>query len=88
MKKLFYSMVLLTCVSCAGLARINAEIGMTESEFKKKNVGEELAELNERYTVYRVPAGSGPHRYVYFENGKLIKMDEGEWMPNVIIQNR
>lgn len=86
MKNLFYLLAFLACFSCAGLAQINAEIGMTEDEFKKKNIGEELAELNERFTVYRVPAASGPHRYVYFENGKLFKMDEGEWMPQVVVK--
>ena len=85
MKKTLSLALIFGCLSCAGLSQINAEMGMSIEEFRKKNVGESLVELNPEYTVYRVMASRGPDKFVYFQDGKLVKMDEGEWLPQVVV---
>lgn len=88
MKKIFYSIPLAFLLSCAGMSQINADLGMSVDEFKKKNVGESLVEMNDEYTVYRVMASRGPDKFVYFQDGKLVKMDEGEFMPQVVVKSK
>ena len=67
-------------------------IGMPISEFKEKVEKEELVEANSQVTIYRVIhktyndahvalSGNGwrqDHRYFYFVNGKLNRIDKGE----------
>ncbi|MGX1024270.1 hypothetical protein [Psychroflexus sp. MBR-150] len=63
-------------------------IGMPISEFKEKVEKEELVEMNETVTIFRKviktyndTPGVGwrsDHRYFYFENNKLVKVDKGE----------
>jgi hypothetical protein len=63
-------------------------IGMPISEFKEKIEKEELVEMNEKVTIFRKviktyndTPGIGwrrDHRYFYFENNKLVKVDKGE----------
>lgn len=67
-------------------------IGMPISEFKEKVDKEELVKANSQVTIYRlvyktyndahvVLSGNGwrqDHRYFYFVNGKLNRIDKGE----------
>jgi len=66
-------------------------IGMPISEFKEKIVKEEVVVMNSEVTIFKVEirtyndvlamSGSGwrsDHRYFYFENNKLVKVDRGE----------
>jgi len=85
MKNLFLISVLFLMASCAGAFKINAEIGMTESEFKKKNMGYSVAEMTADYTIYRVISTYGPDKFVYFQDGKMVKMDEGEYYTKYVI---
>jgi hypothetical protein len=59
-------------------------IGMPIPEFKEKVKKVELLEMNEEVTIFRkviIQSGLGlrrDHRYFYFENNKLVKVDKGE----------
>jgi len=66
-------------------------IGMSVNEFKEKVENEELVEMNQKVTIFKkviksynhyfygVPAlASVDIRFFYFENNKLVKVDEGE----------
>lgn len=66
-------------------------IGMSVSEFKEKVENEELVEMNEKVTIFKKVIKSYNHyfygmpvlqsvdtRFFYFENNKLVKVDEGE----------
>lgn len=85
MRKLLYIIPVTIFISC-GAFRINTEMGMAESEFKRKNTGYRVAEMNNEYTVYRIMDSMGPDKFVYFQEGKLVKMDEGQFLPNVVIK--
>ncbi|GHA80948.1 hypothetical protein [Pontibacter akesuensis] len=70
---------------CA-LVRNTVELGMTETEFKKKNYSAILSELTEDYSVYRIPHDSYTNMYVYFEKGRLVRVKEEINRPDVVIQ--
>ncbi|EMY81085.1 hypothetical protein pgond44_08752 [Psychroflexus gondwanensis ACAM 44] len=66
-------------------------IGMSISEFKEKIEKEELVEMNVKVTIFKKVIQSYNHyayglpllertdiRFFYFENNKLVKVDEGE----------
>ncbi|HSJ68934.1 MAG TPA: hypothetical protein VK921_14715 [Anditalea sp.] len=79
MKKFLYVLPLALLFSCMGMLTVVAELGMTEEEFKKKNMGYDLVELWGDVKVFRVQHHPTDFpKYVYFENGKLVRMDEGQ----------
>lgn len=69
----------------------NVYIGMPLHEFKEKVEKEELVIMNQRITIFKTVIKSYNHyfyglpilasvdrRYFYFEDNKLVKVDEGE----------
>jgi len=80
MKKLVYVLPLALLLSCAGLFGVVAERGMTEEQFKRRNLNYVLVEMFDNITVYRAPDGNDTPKYLYFENGILIRLDEGQMM--------
>lgn len=67
-------------VSCAAAFRVVADLGMEEREFTRINPGAELVEMHDNIKIYRVIHGAQPAKYVYFEKGILVRMDEGQMM--------
>lgn len=61
-------------------------IGMSEAEFKAKHKWTaEVAEQTADHTVYKVQTSAidekrKRYQYFYFENGKLVRLDEGQAM--------
>jgi hypothetical protein len=79
MKKLIYILPLALMFSCMGMLTVVADLGMTEQEFRRKNMGYDVVELWGNVKVYRVQhSHSEIPKYVYFEDGKLVRMDEGQ----------
>lgn len=59
-------------------------IGMTETEFKAHNKFADLFEATEQTTIYKNPydtdnEGKVLYKYFYFSEGKLVRIDEGEY---------
>jgi hypothetical protein len=79
MKRLFYILFLFVMVSCAA-NRVVADIGMSEEHFVRINRSASLVEMFENVRVYRVIHVYQPDKYVYFEKGLLVRMDEGQMM--------
>jgi len=79
----------LSFTSCAGLLKVNAQLGMSEEEFKARNVGEVLVYAEEGVTAYGMYADiwGTQYLYYYFTDGKLVEINQGVRQPNVIIQN-
>jgi hypothetical protein len=88
MKKLLF-LFALSLTSCAGLLKVNAQLGMSEEEFKARNVGEVLVYAEEGVTAYGMYADiwETQYLYYYFTDGKLVEINQGVRQPNVIIQN-
>jgi uncharacterized protein YcfL len=61
-------------------------IGMSESEFKEKVEGEENVKMSTEISIYKVKVSSFRYiehyqekvRFFYFNNNKLVQVDEGE----------
>jgi hypothetical protein len=88
MKKLLF-LLALSLTSCAGLFVVNAELGMSEQDFKAQNVGEILVYAEKGVTAYRLQADKWfdtKFLYYYFSDGVLIEINEGEYQPDIIIQ--
>ncbi|MBT0811271.1 hypothetical protein KIH41_08255 [Litoribacter ruber] len=86
MRKIIYALPLFLLLSCSGYFRVVADMGMTEAEFKRKNHAIEVVKMYENRKVYRVVPVGNSVKYVYFENGLLYRMDEGQmfypvWQP-------
>lgn len=80
--------MLLLAISCAAVKH-RYYMGMSEAEWKKKNMSYRVVEMNENGTVYRIPNTTGAPSFVYFDkNGKLVRVTEGQRGPDVIIENR
>ena len=67
-------------------------IGMTETEFKAHNRMADVVELTPHRTVYKKPdhfdeKNRMHYKYFYFEDGKLVRLDEGERKPDIIIEH-
>ncbi|MFT2008641.1 hypothetical protein ACMA1I_08195 [Pontibacter sp. 13R65] len=75
-------------MSACTLLRNTVEIGMTESEFKQKNIPVYLSEMTEEYTIYRIPQDESRDLFVYFEKGKLVRVQEVVYRPDLIIEKR
>ena len=80
----------LSLTSCAGWLKVNAELGMSEEEFKSSNVGEVLVYAEEGVTAYGMYADAWGTQYLYyyFVNGKLVEINQGVRKADVIIQNK
>ncbi|WP_291101864.1 MULTISPECIES: hypothetical protein [unclassified Flavobacterium] len=84
---------LLTLASCGVHSEVQMSnimdktyIGMSESEFKEKVVGEENVKMDTTISIYKVTVSSNRYiegwthktRFFYFSNNKLVQVDEGE----------
>ncbi|GEM_PF-3090186 len=68
--------------------RVHCDLGMSEYEFIKRNKGKvHVEEASQNYKVFRSGLGYNTYFY-YFTNGHLTRVDRGEYVPNIIIQNR
>ena len=78
MKKLLF-LFALSLTSCAGLLKVNAQLGMSEEEFKARNVGEILVYAEEGVTAYGMYADiwETQYLYYYFTDGKLVEINQG-----------
>ena len=78
MKKLLF-LFALSLTSCAGLLNVNAQLGMSEEEFKARNVGEVLVYAEEGVTAYGMYADiwETQYLYYYFTDGKLVEINQG-----------
>ena len=78
MKKLLF-LFALSLTSCAGLLKVNAQLGMSEEEFKARNVGEVLVCAEEGVTAYGMYADiwETQYLYYYFTDGKLVEINQG-----------
>ena len=89
MKKQLLLLLSLFLITSCGTFRVNAYNGMTEDEFRRMNVGEQMVYMEEAVTAYRMYSGaSAGYLYYYFVNGKLTKIDQGQRSPDVIIQDQ
>lgn len=66
-------------------------IGMNEQDFVKHN-RVNVVEQAEHYSIYKktnYPFGAAPvTKFFYFVDGRMVKMDSGERMPDFIIEHR
>ena len=79
-RRVFYIVVIFCMVSCAAAFRVVADLGMEEREFIRINLGAELVEMFDNVKIYRVIHAHQPPKYVYFEDGILTRLDEGQMM--------
>ncbi|MET3981451.1 hypothetical protein ABIB62_003975 [Mucilaginibacter sp. UYP25] len=93
MKKLFLAL-LLAIVVLSGCMMQNRTfaLGTSEAEFKSKDKWlTTMVEQSEERTVYKKIAGQNGDRYTYvyyyFVDGKLVRMDEGERQPTVVVEH-
>jgi hypothetical protein len=89
MKNLMLSLLVVSIMTGCKVFVNTYYVGMPVSEFRQKNVGFTVAEMNENWLVYRIwenTATGGMYKFVYFRQGKLVRVDEGEFIPNVIIK--
>ena len=89
MKKILF-LFALSLTSCAGIFAVNSYLGMSETEFKKKNVGERLVYAEKGVSAYALQvtvAGRYQKLYYHFSDGKLVEINEGVRQPDIIIQN-
>ena len=89
MKK-FIFLFALSLTSCAGLLKVNAQLGMSEQEFRESNVGEVLVFAEEGLTAYGMYGDVWQTQYLYytFANGKLIEINQGARKVDVTIDNK
>ena len=89
MKKLIFVFSLILSSCATGTFVVNVEMGMSETEFKQKNVGEQIVYMRNGITAYRMYSGtSAGYLYYYFNEGKLVEINQGERQPDIIIQNQ
>ncbi|TSD66424.1 hypothetical protein FFF34_003200 [Inquilinus sp. KBS0705] len=92
MKKLLF-LILLSVVIFSGCKLPSYTIGMNETQFKSQNKWTaNLVEASAERTVYRIPDTAMPgqpvtYMYYYFVDGKLVRIDQGERQPTVIIEH-
>lgn len=89
LKNYLYCLSASLTTSCYGLFRVNANLGMNEADFVKKNVGEQIVNMNagSDLVVYRMYSGTAAgNLYYYFKAGKLISINEGVSKSEIIIQ--
>lgn len=89
MKKILF-LFALSLTSCAGVLKVNAQLGMSEQEFRSKNVGEVLVYAEEGVTTYGMYADLmlTQYLYYYFRDGKLIEINQGARKVDVTIDNK
>ncbi|HEK19121.1 hypothetical protein [Mucilaginibacter sp.] len=65
----------------------NYPLGTSEAEFTKKNkMFIEVAEKSSQRTVYKKTLPGNSYLYYYFVDEKLVRIDEGQLQPNVVIE--
>ena len=87
--------ILLLSIVISGCSIPQYTLGMTEAEFKaRKNwtATTELSEASAERTVYKQRSGPElhgftPYLYYYFIDGKLVRIDEGEQKPAVVVEH-
>lgn len=89
MKKILF-LFALSLTSCAGVLKVNAQLGMSEQEFRSKNVGEVLVYAEEGVTTYGMYADLmlTQYLYYYFRDGKLVEINQGARKVDVTIDNK
>lgn len=90
MKSLLTLLLLIVIVS--GCSMPQYTLGMTEAEFKAHTKWAELSEASAERTVYKQRSGAEshgytPYLYYYFVDGKLVRIDEGEQKPAVVVEH-
>jgi len=84
MKKIVVSISLILALAACKLPSYT--IGMSEAEFKSKHKWTaQVSEQTADHTVYKVQTNFQDekrkrYQYFYFENGKLVRQDEGQAM--------
>jgi hypothetical protein len=82
MKILILTILVLLCISCKAP---QYTIGMNETDFLKHN-RVEVVKQTPQISIYKkvnYPFGTAPiTKFFYFQNGKLIQVDEGERAPD------
>lgn len=93
MKKLILFLLLAVTISsgCSLQNRVYA-LGTSEAEFKKHDKWyTTMVEQSEERTVYKKITGQEANHYTYlyyyFVDGKLVRMDEGERQPTVVVEH-
>ena len=91
MKKLSFILVLAILISGCLVQSTTYNLGMSETEFTSKDKWLiTLAEKSTERTVYKKINGQEHNHYTYlyyyFIDGKLVRIDEGEKQPNVVIE--
>ena len=86
MKKLIF-IALVALTSCK---TVYVNLGMPENEFTSKYCMAENVQLSASGDIYRMLMyvnGRRMYKFFYFEQSKLVRVDEGERQPDVVIQN-
>ena len=80
--------LLLAIILFLSSCRIYYSIGQSESEFLKKNniISWCTVSANSTWHIYRSCNQGGA--FYYFKNGYLDHMDMGEYVPDIIIENK
>ena len=84
MKKLTVTLSLILALAACKLPSYT--IGMSEAEFKSKHKWTaQVTEQTANHTVYKIQTSFQDekrkhYQYFYFENGKLVRLDEGQAM--------
>jgi len=92
MKKLFLILLLLTAIISSCSVQ-NYALGTSETEFKKRNkwLTPQLVETSAERTVYKIingqENGHNTYLYYYFVDSKLVRIDEGEKTPTVVVEH-
>jgi hypothetical protein len=91
MKKLSFILLLTITISSCMVQTRNYNLGMSETEFTSKDKWLiSVAEKSTERTVYKKITGQEHNHYTYlyyyFVDGKLVRIDEGEKQPNVVIE--
>ncbi|WP_207430790.1 hypothetical protein [Sabulibacter ruber] len=86
MKKIFTFCCIALLSGCAAL-NYQVSLGSTEEDFKRGTLNEALYELTPERTIYSVDIGNGTKRLVYFEKGKLTRVETIERTPDLYIKH-
>lgn len=81
MKYIVLLAISLSLSACYVKKAPTVQIGMSEEAFKAEAKNEELVEMNQYATIYKVRYGLNNYylpKFYYFVNGKLVEVNEGE----------
>lgn len=72
-----------------GCITVRATLGMSETDFTRQYKTAEAVKLAQDGDVYKMNLyvqGIYKSKYFYFQEGKLVRVDDGQRRPDVIIQ--